>query len=267
MEIMVVLGVVLAFASLITGFLMEGGTISALVAPSAALIIFGGTIGASIVAFSTEEVLAIPKYFKIMLTQKLPNELEVVKQIVTLSQKARREGLLALENDLPNIKDDFLRRGLQLIVDGTDPELFRSILENEIYAIAERHRAGAEFFEAAGGYAPTMGIIGTVMGLVHVLGQLSTPDKLGPAIAMAFTATLYGVSSANILWLPFSAKLKNLSKKELLIREMMLEGLVSLQEGHNPLLIEEKLRSFLKPKLREQNLKEGKGELNEAASA
>jgi len=216
--------------------------------PTAAMIVFGGTIGATIVAFSLNEIATVPKLFKVILFQKPVDEISLIEQLVTLADKVRREGLLYLENELPNMEDSFMRKGIQLVVDGTEPELVRQIMETEMYSIQERHYTGASIFEAAGGYAPTMGIIGTVMGLVHVLSNLESPETLGPSIALAFIATLYGVGSANLLWLPIAAKLKNLSKKEAIQREMMLEGILSIQAGYNPILIRERLTAFLKPK-------------------
>lgn len=234
----------------------------ALLSPTAAMIVFGGTIGATIVSYSVNEIKIVPQLFKITLFQKLPDENVLIELVVSLADKVRREGLLYLENQLPLIEDAFMRKGIQLVVDGTDPELVRQIMETEMYSIQERHNSGAGIFETAGGYAPTMGIIGTVMGLVHVLGSLSSPEALGPAIALAFLATLYGVGSANVLWLPLAEKLKNLSKKEVMLRELMLEGIMSIQAGYNPILIRERLSAFLDPKRRgiQQEGAGGKGE-------
>jgi len=173
-----------------------------------------------------------------------------IEDIVAMAEEARREGLLYLENRLPEMDDPFLKKGLQLVIDGTDPELVKNILDVEIYTIEERHHVGSSIFEVAGGYAPTMGIIGTVMGLVHVLGSISSPETLGPAIAVAFMATLYGVGSANVLWLPLATKLQNISKKEILVKQLMMEGVVSLQAGYNPVLIRERLVAYLNPTAR-----------------
>ncbi len=252
MEITFIGGILLAVISMVVAFLMDGGHILALVKPTAAMIVFGGTIGATVVSFTMSEIKTIPKLMTIIMFQKLPNEILLIDQIVGLADKVRREGLLYLENQLPQIEDGFMRKGIQLVVDGTDPELVRQILETEIYSIQERHHTGASIFEAAGGYAPTMGIIGTVMGLVHVLSNLESPETLGPSIALAFIATLYGIGSANILWLPIAAKLANMSKKEIMLRELMLEGIISIQAGYNPLLIKERLSAFLKPKSRQR---------------
>ncbi|OPY58802.1 MAG: Chemotaxis protein PomA [Pelotomaculum sp. PtaU1.Bin035] len=248
MEITTVAGIAVGVLSLVMAFVLDGGHILSLLKPTAAMIVFGGTLGATVIAFSLSEISTIPKLIKIILFSKLPDEVSLIEQLVSLADKVRREGLLYLENELPNVEDNFMRKGIQLVVDGTDPELVRQIMETEMYAIQERHHIGASIFEAAGGYAPTMGIIGTVMGLVHVLSNLESPETLGPAIALAFIATLYGVGSANLLWLPIAAKLKNLSKKEAMLREMMVEGIMSIQAGYNPVLIRERLTAFLRPK-------------------
>lgn len=248
-----IFGIIIAVGSLILAFTMDGGAISALIRPTAALIVFGGTIGATTICFSMQELKTVPKLLKIALFQKLPDEVVLIEQIVDMSDKVRREGILYLEKQLDQFEDGFMRKGIQLVVDGTDPELVRMIMETEFYAIQERHNLGSGIFEAAGGYAPTMGIIGTVMGLVQVLGNLESPETLGPAIALAFIATLYGIGSANILWLPIAAKLRNFSKKEDMLRELMLEGILSIQAGYNPVLVRERLTAFLKPRKRQDD--------------
>lgn len=250
MDIMAVGGLIFALCSLVLGFLSEGGHVDALLAPSAALIVFGGTIGATAISFSMREIATVPSLLKIVFVSKMHEPRQTIDMIVSLAEEARREGLLYLENRLVEIDDPFLRKGLQLVVDGTDPEVVKSIMEVEMYSQQERHHTGANIFETAGGYSPTMGIIGTVMGLVHVLGNVESPEGLGPAIAMAFMATLYGVGSANVLWFPLGAKLQNLSKKELQQREIILEGIISLQAGYNPIIIRERLTAFLIPSAR-----------------
>ncbi len=250
MEITTIGGILFSTSCLVVAFILDGGHVTALLRPTAAIIVFGGTIGATVAGFSLSELKTVPKLIRVVMLHKLPNEIALIEQIVDLADKVRREGLLYLENQLPQIEDEFMRKGIQLVVDGTDPELVRQILETEMYALEERHHTGASIFEAAGGYAPTMGIIGTVMGLVHVLGNLESPEALGPAIALAFIATLYGVGSANVLWLPIAEKLKNMSKKEAMLRELMMEGIMSIQAGYNPMLIRERLTAFLKPRSR-----------------
>lgn len=246
------IGLLIGFVSLVAGFMMEGGTIMALLQPTAALIVFGATIGATVASFSMEELRTFPQLLRIIFTQDKVDEKELVEQIVHLTDKARREGLLYLENYFEEIKDPYFKKGIQLIVDGAEPELIKSILETEIYSLEYRHKLGSDIFDVAGGYAPTMGIIGTVMGLIHVLGNITTPEGLGPAIAMAFMATLYGVGSANVIYFPLGAKLRLLSKKEVMNKEMILDGILSLQAGYNPILIRERLVSFLNPGERER---------------
>lgn len=251
------LGVVIAIGSLLIAVVEEGGSIVALAAGSAALIVFGGTAGAVMVCFSMNDIKSVPKLLKIAFTERKSNVFETINVIVTFAEKARREGLLSLEQELTAIDNHFLRQGVQLVVDGTDPALVKDILETEMAFEDQRHKIGAGIFEQAGGFAPTMGIIGTVMGLVNVLSNLSNPDELGGHIAVAFIATLYGVSSANILWLPIAAKLKLRNKQEALEKAVILEGVLSLQAGENPATVRDKLKAFLPPALREM----GQGEV------
>mgnify|MGYP001381467869 FL=1 len=253
MDITAIGGLFFGLISLIGGFLLEGGHVGALFQSSAAIIVFGGTIGATIISFSLQEVLSIPKLLKVAFFSKQPDAVTTIETMVSLAEDARKEGLLHLETRLEEIEDPFIRKGIQLVVDGTDPEMVKNVLETELYTIEARHHVGSAIFETAGGYAPTMGIIGTVMGLIHVLGSMEDPDQLAPAIAVAFMATLYGVGSANVLWIPLSGKLQNLSKNEVLIRELAMEGIVSLQAGYNPVLIRERLTAFLAPTSRKGN--------------
>jgi chemotaxis protein MotA len=178
------------------------------------------------------------------------SERELVSLFVRLAERARREGLLALEGEAAEVTDHTLKKGLLLVVDGTDPELVREIMESDVAAMAERHEGRYAMFEAAGGFAPTMGIIGTVMGLVNVLSHLDKPDELGKSIATAFIATLYGVLSANVFWLPVGQRLKQRNKEEVALRELAVEGVLAVQAGDNPRVVREKLESFLPMELR-----------------
>jgi chemotaxis protein MotA len=254
-------GLVLGFASLILGFVLEGGDIMSLFQLTAALIVFGGTFGAVIISYPFEQLKTIPSLLKVIFSGKPMNPLDMIGELIRLATIARREGILALEEQIENHEDEFFKNGIRLVVDGVDPELVRSILETELAYIESRHEAGAGILEAAGGYAPTLGIIGTVMGLVHVLGSLTSIDKLGGLIATAFIATLYGVSSANLIYLPMANKLKVRSKQEILTREIMIEGILSIQAGENPTILGQKLKAFLAPKDREAKpAKVGTGE-------
>jgi len=251
MDIATLIGLLLGFSGLIGGFLLEGGNLGMLLVGTAAMIVFGGTFGAVILSFTLEEIKTVPYFLKVVFSDKKVDYLTVLESIVETADKARREGLLSLESKLNEIDNPFLARGLQLVIDGTDPELTRSMLEMEIEAQEKKEKVGVEIFMAAGGFAPTMGIIGTVMGLVHVLSNVSDPDKLAGAIAVAFLATLYGVASANVLWIPFANKIKGRTEKKVLLMELILEGILSIQAGENPRVIREKLMTFLPPEIRE----------------
>jgi chemotaxis protein MotA len=173
-----------------------------------------------------------------------------VTELVSYAEQARRDGLLALDEQLAGIEDPYTKKGLQLVVDGTDPELVADVLEAENDAMRKRHKACTQPFEKAGGYAPTLGIIGTVFGLVHVLSNLSKPETLGPSISSAFIATLIGISTANLIYLPVAARLKQLSEEELHFREMTLEGILAIQAGDNPRVVQEKLTAYVPPSMR-----------------
>lgn len=260
MDFTTVLGIILGIAALVSGYMWDGGHFSALLVPSAALIVFGGTIGAVIVSFPWSRLKELPRALGLAFKEKKADPHQIIEEIVDMATIARREGVLALEQRAQEHENPFLRDGLMMVVDGTDPELTRQILELEMDAIEHKHEGYARIFEAAGGYAPTMGIIGTVMGLIHVLGNLSDPSNLGPAIAVAFTATLYGVSSANLIYLPISNKIKIRSKELISELELMLEGILALQAGENPQLIKKKLTSFLHDETKKEEEGEESGE-------
>jgi len=256
MDLTTILGLIIGFAGLIGGFVMEDGTVGMLLKETAAMIVLGGTIGAVTASFSLEELKTLPGFFKKIFTSHRADLAATVERLVEIADKARREGLLSLETQLSEIDNEFMRHGLQLVIDGTDPELTKDMLEMEITAFEEREKIGVEIFNSAGGYAPTMGIIGTVMGLVQVLSNISEPEKLAGAIAVAFIATLYGVSTANLLWLPFANKIKVKAKHEVSHMELILEGILSIQAGENPRVIREKLMTFLAPEVKAALMKE-----------
>jgi chemotaxis protein MotA len=242
-----IIGIGVALIGLFGGAMLEGTPPTAVLNPSAILIVLGGTLGATIAGTSLEAIKNIPVLYKKITS---PPDLDLVgrvSELVGYAEKARRDGLLALDEQLADVEDPFTRKGLQLVVDGTDPDLVADVLDAENSAMRKRHAAGAQPFEKAGGYAPTMGIIGTVFGLVHVLGNLSQPETLGPSISAAFIATLLGVMTANVLYLPVAARLKQLSAAELLFREMTLEGVLAIQAGDNPRVVAEKLMAYVPP--------------------
>lgn len=244
MDITIILGILAGLAALIGGFLWEGGHLSGLLQGAAALIVFGGTLAAVVVSFPASRLRTIPAALKLAFGRSDRSSDELIDTIVDMSVTARRDGVLALERISADHDDPFLREGMQMVVDGTDPEMVRQILELDINAAEQKHEGYAKIFESAGGYAPTMGIIGTVMGLIHVLGSLQNPTDLGPSIAVAFTATLYGVASANIIFLPIASKIKARSEEEIANMELQLEGIMAVQNGEHPLLVRKKLASF-----------------------
>jgi chemotaxis protein MotA len=244
------IGIGVAFAGLAVGALMEGASPAAFLNIPALLIVIGGTFGATFAGTTIEKIKLIPALYKKAMGAEKPDMGGQLELLVGFAERARREGLLALDEEVAQLDDEFTRKGLQLVVDGTDPELVREILENEIDGMMARHHAAVSPFEKAGGFAPTMGIIGTVMGLVHVLENLSAPETLGPAISTAFIATLYGVASANVVFLPVANKLKALSENEVELRTLTVEGILAVQAGDNPRVVADKLHSYVPPEHR-----------------
>ncbi|MFT3865961.1 MAG: flagellar motor protein [Solirubrobacterales bacterium] len=245
------IGIGLAIAGLLMGALMEGSQIAAFIDPPAILIVFGGTLGATLASTSMESVKRIPSLYRRAMSAEHQDPAGRVELMVSLADKARREGLLALEGGVGEIDDEFTRKGLQLVVDGTDPEVILQVLENEIDGASGRAAADRTIFEKAGGFAPTMGILGTVLGLVHVLQNLDQPSTLGPAISGAFIATLYGVGSANVIFLPVATKLHHIADAETSLRELTIEGLLAIQAGDNPRVVADKLEAFVPPEDRQ----------------
>lgn len=245
-----IIGILLGLVSLILAFILEGGHLGSLIQPTALLMVFGGTFGAVIASFSQEQLKNIGKILKIAFTPRKNNTVELIRQLKDISVKSRKNGLLSLEATIASGDTDlFILKGLRMMVDGVEPDLIRTTLELKANGMYERHANNAAMFDAAGGFAPTMGIIGTVLGLVHILGNLSgDPGSLAPLIATAFIATLYGVASANVLWIPIANKLKQLNKQELTEKELIIEGILLIQGGANPNIIEEQLKSFLTDK-------------------
>ena len=225
--------------------LLEGGNPMSLVQLAPMLLVFGTTMAVTVAGGTTADAKAAVRNLKRAFTTHVPPATDLVPQIVQLAERARREGLLALEDSIKDIPDPFLVKGVTMAIDGTDPEELRDILESEVRAKRRDDRQAAKFFSDAGGYAPTIGIIGTVMGLVHVLENLSTPGTLGPLIAGAFVATLWGVMSANVIWLPLGNRLARIGELELSRMEVAVEGISAIQAGANPRLIAEKLQSLI----------------------
>jgi chemotaxis protein MotA len=245
---------------------MEGSNVFAIINPSAMLIVLCGTLGATIVGANFGAIKQIPKSYMMVFNSPVHDLNAKVAELVGYAESARRDGLLALDEMTGSIEDPFTRKGLQLVVDGTDPDLVADILEAENSAMKKRHAMGRAPFEKAGGYSPTMGIIGTVFGLIHVLANLDAPETLGPSISSAFVATLIGVASANVFYLPVATKLKQLSEEELHARALIVEGILSIQAGDNPRVVQEKLITFVPPAERAEEGSSGGGaEKKEAA--
>ncbi len=244
-DLATIAGLVLALAALVVSQIMEGSNLGALFNASALVLILGGTLGATIISSNPSDVKRLPQFIVAGFRNAAADPVASVDELVHLAETARREGLLALEPAIEKASNPLLKKGIMLVVDGTQPDALQQILQNQIDSMEARWKVGPQMLDAAGGYAPTMGIIGTVMGLVHVLSQLSEPSKLGPAIATAFLATFYGIFTANVFWLPLGAKLKLQNEKERLIANMTLEGILAIQSGLSPHLVREKLLSML----------------------
>lgn len=245
MDITTIIGLLAGIAAMVGGFLWEGGSLSGLLQPNAALIVFGGTLAAVLVSFPATRLRSAGAGLRVALSRHNDTSREQAEELISMATAARRGGVLALEKRAEEHPDPFTREGLFLVVDGNDPAEVRQILELQMDARELKYEGYAKVFEAAGGYAPTMGIIGTVMGLIRVLINLTDPSHLGASIAVAFTATLYGVASANLIFLPIASKIKSRSQSELNRMEMLLVGILSLQNGDHPHLVRQKLSSFL----------------------
>src|SRR3954465_5368615 len=242
------IGIVLAVVSLLALMIMEGSSPMAIVLLPPLILVFGGTFGAAIAGSAMADVKKVGAWFKLaLMPAKVPPIGDRIQTLVTLAEKARKEGLLALEAQVKDIEDPFLKRGLQMGIDGTDPEELRAVLEGEISAKKGEDKIAAKFFTSLGGYAPTIGIIGTVIGLIHVMENLSEPDKLGPLIAGAFVATLWGVMTANVFWLPMAAKITRTSEAQAAQMELLVEGIAEIQAGTSPRAVRLKLTSLVPP--------------------
>jgi chemotaxis protein MotA len=242
------IGIALGIVSLLALMIMEGSSPLAIILLPPLILVFGGTFGAAIAGSAMADVKKIGAWFKMaLMPAKVPPVSDRIATLVGLAEKARKEGLLALEAQVKAIDDPFLKRGLQMGIDGTDPEELRAVLEGEITAKKGEDKVAAKFFTAMGGYAPTIGIIGTVVGLIHVLENLSSPESLGPLIASAFVATLWGVLSANLFWLPMGAKITRISELQAAQMELLVEGITEIQAGTSPRAVRQKLTALVPP--------------------
>jgi chemotaxis protein MotA len=247
MDLASIIGVVVALIIVFVVQALEGGHASSIMLWPSMLLVFGGAYMAAMAGGIMKDATGIGKSFQKVFLAKVKPPVALVDEIVKLAERARREGLLALEDAVKTVEHPFLKRGLQLAIDGTDPDELHDVLHAEIAAKKKADKAGKKIFENMGGYAPTVGIVGTVMGLVHVLENLDKPETLGHSIAAAFCATLWGVLSANLIFLPAAARLDRLSGIEAEEMEMVVDGVLAIQAGANPRLVAQKLRSLLPP--------------------
>jgi len=247
MDITTILGLALGLTFILISMLLGGSPALFISAPSV-MITVGGTISAIVISYNMKELSNIVNVMKNAVFIKEESPHDIIALLVKFAERARREGILALEKQMEDVQDTFLRNGVQLAVDGTEPELLKDIMETELYYLEERHRKGHSQMDSFANLAPAWGMIGTLIGLILMLANLSNPDKLGPGMALALITTFYGSLMANLVFIPLSTKLKERTKEELLIRQLMIQGILSIQSGDNPRIVEQKLNSFIAPK-------------------
>ncbi len=250
MDLATIIGIISGIILFVWAIFM-GGTLMAFINIPSAMIVIGGTIAATLVNYPFSKFTSLMKIIKIVFTEKPIDAGDVIRTIISLAETARREGLLALEDAAYQLKDDFMQKGILLIVDGTDPELVKNIMETELAFLEERHSEGQGILETMGALAPAFGLIGTIIGLINMLKNLDSPELIGPGMSVALITTFYGSLVANLFFIPMAGKLKVRSREEILIKEVMIEGMLSIQAGENPRIIEEKLKAFLAPASRE----------------
>ena len=249
MDIATIIGLISGFGFVFYGILLSGDVGSFIDFPSV-VIVLGGTLASTLISYPLKDFLGTVKVIKHVFSYKETSPDGVIEEIITLANVARKEGLLSLEEYGEKIDDEFLKKGIMLIVDGTDPELVRNILETELVFLEERHSEGQGILESMAAFAPAYGMLGTLIGLINMLKNLKDPDSVGPNMAVALVTTFYGSMLANLVFTPMASKLKIRNKREMLIKELMVEGLLSIQAGENPRIIEEKLKTFIPPEMR-----------------
>ncbi len=245
MEISTIVGILMSLAAVFGGALLEGLHLSALLQPTAAIIVFGGTIAAGLVSFPIQDVKQAIKSLKVIFKKVDMNPAPVIEEIITIATVARKEGILAIEGMRENIQDPIFKKAVKFVIDGFEAATVRDIMDAEIDMELEEEEAAAKVWEGLGGYAPTIGIIGAVLGLIHVMGNLSDPSQLGGGISVAFVATVYGVASANLMFIPFGTKIKRKAKMATLNKEVVKLGILGIQEGLNPHFLREKLLVYV----------------------
>ena len=245
MDIAAFFGLIIGISAIVGGNIIEGGSTSHLLQFAAALIVLGGTFGATLLSFSLRDMLNAFKALGFVFGNNSQSTSEVVADILGVLVKARKMGLIAMENEIGKMDNEFLKKGLTLVVDGMPPSTVKEVLYQEITTYEENMKNAADVFGAAGGYAPTIGILGAVLGLIHVMGNISDPSKIGSGIAVAFVATIYGVGLANLFRLPVARKIMNRVKEEVFLRELIIEGVIGVESGVNPYFLKTRLNAFL----------------------
>ena len=246
MDFATIIGILGGFSLVIVAMASGGGLAWFLDGPSA-MIVFGGTFGAILINYPITEILSVSKVAKNVFRGKTQQTSTVINQLVEMSKLSRREGIIALQKMITQTKDPFMVKAVNLVVDGVDPAHISEILQTELDFIGERHRLGAEIFTTMGNFAPAMGLVGTLIGLVQMLKQMNNPSTIGPAMAVALITTFYGVILANLVFLPIAGKLRTKSSQELLLKQLIINGILSIQSGDNPRVLEQKLHSYVAP--------------------
>ena len=249
MDISTLLGIVIGFGLVLTA-MAGGGGLAWFINAQSAMIVVGGNVGATLINYPRSDIIGVVKVAKNLFFGKEMKPEKIIEMLVDISKASRRDGILALEDKVKDIKDPFFAKGITLMVDGIEPAALSRILQTELEFISERHRQGAEIFTTMGNFAPAMGMVGTLIGLIKMLVQMDDPSSIGPAMAVALITTFYGVILANLIFLPAAGKLKTRSTSELMLKQMVISGILSVQSGDNPRLLEEKLHSFISPNKR-----------------
>ncbi|WP_353684489.1 flagellar motor protein [Thermodesulfovibrio sp. 3907-1M] len=252
MDLVALLGLIIGIGAIIAGNIAEGGTTAHLVQAAAAIIVFGGTLGATILSFPLKDIITAFVSLKFIFFSRNVNFEETIETILDLLVIARKRGLLALQEEVDRIDDSFLKRGITYVIDGLSPSIIKESLQQEIYAYEEIIRRAARVYDSAGGFAPTIGIIGAILGLIHVLKNVTDPSKIGIGIATAFVATIYGVGSANLIFIPIAKRIVNKLEDEILLMELMVEGILGIEAGMNPYFLRAKLESFVRERQKER---------------
>ena len=249
MDLATIIGLVTGVGFILFG-IMTGGGIALYIDVKSMMIVGGGTIGATLINYPLAEVIGTIKIVQKAFLHKEESPMEIIDTLVSFAETARREGILSLEQQAATLDDKFLKTGITLAVDGTEPDHIRDIMTTEINYIAERHKTGANIFDAMGMYAPAFGMVGTLIGLIAMLAKMSDPSSIGPSMAVALITTLYGAFAANLIFIPIAGKLRLRSAGEILVKELSVEGIMSIQSGDNPRIVEDKLKAFISPSLR-----------------